>query len=81
MASVLSLASSFHQRVADALASALPEAGAADPLLRRSDRADFQLGAGCFFALLITLIIWLYNVYKPVHDVRFDGSPLGAGPR
>jgi hypothetical protein len=35
-----------------------------------SDRADFQLGAGCFFALLITLIIWLYNVYKPVHDVR-----------
>ncbi|NXY98951.1 arginine--tRNA ligase [Streptomyces sp. BR123] len=42
MASVLSLASSVHQRVADALASALPEAGAADPLLRRSDRADFQ---------------------------------------
>ena len=39
-----------------------------------SDRADFQLGAGCFFALLITLIIWLYNVYKPVHDVRFDRS-------
>jgi len=36
-----------------------------------SDRADFQLGAGCFFALLITLIIWLYNAYKPVHDVRF----------
>jgi hypothetical protein len=35
-----------------------------------SDRADFQLGAGCFFALLITLIIWLYTVYKPVHDVR-----------
>ena len=43
-----------------------------------SDRADFQLGAGCFFALLITLIIWLYNVYKPVHDVRFDRSPAGA---
>jgi hypothetical protein len=39
-----------------------------------SDRADFQLGAGCFFALLITLIIWLYNVYKPVHDVRFVRS-------
>jgi hypothetical protein len=36
-----------------------------------SDRADFQLGAGFFFALLITLIIWLYNVYKPVQDVRF----------
>ncbi|MFF3020831.1 arginine--tRNA ligase [Streptomyces sp. NPDC057939] len=42
MASVPSLASSVDQRVADALASALPEAGATDPLLRRSDRADFQ---------------------------------------
>ncbi|UUU41441.1 arginine--tRNA ligase [Streptomyces sp. NBC_00162] len=42
MASVPSLASSVNQRVADALASALPEAGATDPLLRRSDRADFQ---------------------------------------
>jgi FtsH-binding integral membrane protein len=37
-----------------------------------SDRADFQLGAGFFFALLITLIIWLYNSYKPLHDARFD---------
>ncbi|MGW1774749.1 arginine--tRNA ligase [Streptomyces sp. NPDC002104] len=42
MASVPSLASSVNQRVADALVSALPEAGASDPLLRRSDRADFQ---------------------------------------
>ncbi|MFJ5550975.1 arginine--tRNA ligase [Streptomyces sp. NPDC093225] len=42
MASVPSLASIVNQRVADALVSALPEAGAADPLLRRSDRADFQ---------------------------------------
>ncbi|MFE6845729.1 arginine--tRNA ligase [Streptomyces sp. NPDC057686] len=42
MASVPSLASSVNQRVADALASALPQAGATDPLLRRSDRADFQ---------------------------------------
>ncbi|MFD8146277.1 arginine--tRNA ligase [Streptomyces sp. NPDC059708] len=42
MASVPSLASSVEQRVSHALASALPEAGAADPLLRRSDRADFQ---------------------------------------
>ncbi|MFF5445827.1 arginine--tRNA ligase [Streptomyces sp. NPDC012888] len=42
MASVPSLASSVNQRVAAALVSALPEAGAADPLLRRSDRADFQ---------------------------------------
>ncbi|MEV6401090.1 arginine--tRNA ligase [Streptomyces sp. NPDC051907] len=42
MASVPSLASTVQQRIADALSAALPEAGAADPLLRRSDRADFQ---------------------------------------
>ncbi|MET9295773.1 arginine--tRNA ligase [Streptomyces sp. NPDC003077] len=41
-ASVPSLAATVNQRVADALTAALPEAGAADPLLRRSDRADFQ---------------------------------------
>jgi hypothetical protein len=45
---------------------------AADLLL--ADRAEFQLGAGCFFALLITLIIWLYDVYKPVHDIRFAAN-------
>ncbi|MFD9068592.1 arginine--tRNA ligase [Streptomyces lasiicapitis] len=42
MAPVTSLSASVHQRLADALSAALPEAGAADPLLRRSDRADFQ---------------------------------------
>lgn len=42
MASVQSLSASVHQRLADALSAALPEADAADPLLRRSDRADFQ---------------------------------------
>lgn len=42
MASVPSLASSLQQQLADALTAALPDAGAADPLLRRSDRADFQ---------------------------------------
>ncbi|MEU1787261.1 arginine--tRNA ligase [Streptomyces sparsogenes] len=42
MASVPSLAATVHQRLADALSAALPEAGTADPLLRRSDRADFQ---------------------------------------
>ncbi|WP_329118972.1 arginine--tRNA ligase [Streptomyces sp. NBC_01465] len=42
MASVQSLASSLQQHLADALTAALPDAGAADPLLRRSDRADFQ---------------------------------------
>ncbi|MFJ1599674.1 arginine--tRNA ligase [Streptomyces sp. NPDC088261] len=42
MAPVTSLASTVDQRIADALSAALPEAGSADPLLRRSDRADFQ---------------------------------------
>ncbi|MEU3689346.1 arginine--tRNA ligase [Streptomyces narbonensis] len=42
MASVPSLASTVQQRLADGLSAALPEAASADPLLRRSDRADFQ---------------------------------------
>jgi arginyl-tRNA synthetase len=42
MASVPSLATQVRQRVTDALAAALPQEAAADPLLRRSDRADFQ---------------------------------------
>ncbi|MEH0546071.1 arginine--tRNA ligase [Streptomyces sp. B21-105] len=42
MAPVTSLTASVHQRLATALTAALPEAGPADPLLRRSDRADFQ---------------------------------------
>ncbi|CAM5248533.1 arginine--tRNA ligase [Streptomyces spiroverticillatus] len=42
MASVSSLASTVNQRLADALSAALPDAAPADPLLRRSDRADFQ---------------------------------------
>ncbi|MFE4591946.1 arginine--tRNA ligase [Streptomyces laurentii] len=42
MASVPSLASTVQQRLAEGLSAALPEAGPADPLLRRSDRADFQ---------------------------------------
>ncbi|WP_328487700.1 arginine--tRNA ligase [Streptomyces zaomyceticus] len=42
MASVPSLASTVQQRLADGLSAALPDAGSADPLLRRSDRADYQ---------------------------------------
>ncbi|MFG3025869.1 arginine--tRNA ligase [Streptomyces sp. NPDC048254] len=41
MASVTSLTDLVNQRLADALSAALPEAPV-DPLLRRSDRADFQ---------------------------------------
>ncbi|MFF2198890.1 arginine--tRNA ligase [Streptomyces sp. NPDC058145] len=42
MASVTSLSDSVEQRLASALSATLPEAAGADPLLRRSDRADFQ---------------------------------------
>ncbi|MDQ8708171.1 arginine--tRNA ligase [Streptomyces sp. LHD-70] len=41
MAPVTSITANVHQRLADALAAALPET-VGDPLLRRSDRADFQ---------------------------------------
>ncbi|MFF7966438.1 arginine--tRNA ligase [Streptomyces sp. NPDC007903] len=42
MASVTSLRDSVQQHLASALSAALPEAADADPLLRRSDRADYQ---------------------------------------
>ncbi|AEW95790.1 MULTISPECIES: arginine--tRNA ligase [Streptomycetaceae] len=42
MTSVPSLTASLQQRVSAALAAASPSAAGADPLLRRSDRADFQ---------------------------------------
>ena len=32
---------------------------------------NFPLGTALFFAFLITLLLWLYDVYKPVYDVRF----------
>lgn len=42
MASVTSLTDSVQQQLASALSATRPEAAGADPLLRRSDRADFQ---------------------------------------
>ncbi|HEV7626229.1 MAG TPA: arginine--tRNA ligase [Streptomyces sp.] len=44
MASVPSIAVTLHKLLAEALSAALPDAGSAqpDPMLRRSDRADFQ---------------------------------------
>jgi arginyl-tRNA synthetase len=42
MAPVKSLTATVNQRLADALTATLPEAPTADPLLRRSDRADYQ---------------------------------------
>lgn len=35
---------------------------------------NFPLGTALFFAFLITLLLWLYDVYKPVYDVRFASS-------
>ncbi|GAA4785090.1 arginine--tRNA ligase [Streptomyces ziwulingensis] len=42
MASVTSLSDSVQQQLASALSAVRPEAAGADPLLRRSDRADYQ---------------------------------------
>ncbi|NEA89476.1 arginine--tRNA ligase [Streptomyces sp. SID7958] len=42
MASVTSLTDSVQQQLESALTATRPEAAGADPLLRRSDRADFQ---------------------------------------
>ncbi|OIJ66740.1 arginine--tRNA ligase [Streptomyces mangrovisoli] len=42
MASVTSLSDSVQQHLASALTATLPESAGADPLLRRSDRADYQ---------------------------------------
>jgi hypothetical protein len=40
------------------------------------------LATALFFAFLITLLIWLYDVYKPVYDVRFTASgPQGPDRR
>ena len=42
MTSVTSLSDSVQQHLSSALSAALPHAAGADPLLRRSDRADYQ---------------------------------------
>ncbi|MFK0115102.1 arginine--tRNA ligase [Streptomyces sp. NPDC090994] len=42
MASVTSLSDSVHQQLASALSATRPQDAGADPLLRRSDRADYQ---------------------------------------
>ena len=41
-----------------------------------AERQEFDLGYGLFFAFLITTLIWLYDAFRPVYDVRFAGSPL-----
>ena len=41
-----------------------------------SPAENFPLGTALFFAFLITLLLWLYDVYKPVYDVRFSGRQV-----
>ena len=40
------------------------------------EQSDFRLLHGLFFAFLITTILWLYDAFRPVYDVRFVDSPL-----
>ena len=40
------------------------------------ERRDFDLGIGLFFAFLITTIIWLYDVYRPLYDRRSSNRVL-----
>ncbi|MFE3328661.1 arginine--tRNA ligase [Streptomyces sp. NPDC059176] len=81
MASVPSLASTVQQRLADALSAALPEAGSADPLLRRSDRADFQANGILALAKklkgnpreLATKVVEAIDAGDVVRDVEVSG--------
>ncbi|MDT0546028.1 MULTISPECIES: arginine--tRNA ligase [Streptomyces] len=72
MASVPSLAATVHQRLADALSAALPEAGVADPLLRRSDRADFQANG------MLALAKKLKGNPRELAAKVVEGLPAGA---
>jgi hypothetical protein len=39
-------------------------------------RRDLELTTGLFFAFLIATIISLFDAFRPMHDLRFAGSPL-----
>ena len=41
-----------------------------------SDAENFPLGTALFFAFLISLLLSLYDRYKPIHDARFPGTGL-----
>ena len=42
------------------------------------DRHDFPFGEGIFFAIIGTLILWLFDAYKPLADVRFARPAASA---
>jgi hypothetical protein len=66
--------SSAVGRYAALLATNLALVYVANALL--GDRRDFELDHGLFFGFLITTLIWLYDAFRPVYDLRFAGSPL-----
>lgn len=45
------------------------------------DSGDFPLGEGLFFAFLVTLILWLYDAYRPVYEGRHASPSAPARPR
>ena len=40
------------------------------------ERRTFEIELGLFFGFLITTLLWLYDAFRPVYDLRFAGSPL-----
>jgi hypothetical protein len=56
-------------RYAALLATNLALVWLANALL--GERREFDLGYGLFFGFLITTIIWLYDAFRPVYDLRF----------
>jgi hypothetical protein len=44
------------------------------------DRGNFPFGEGLFFAITGTLILWLFDAYKPLADVRFARSERSRVP-
>src|SRR3989442_9202734 len=82
MAPVTSLSGSVNQQLADAIASALPEADGVDPLLRRSDRADFQANGILALAkkakanpreLATQVVFHIVTGEGPIKDVEVSG--------
>jgi len=43
-----------------------------------SDAENFPLGTALFFAFLISLLLYLYDRYKPVHDARFAPASMSG---
>ncbi|MFG2736943.1 arginine--tRNA ligase [Streptomyces harbinensis] len=81
MSSVPALATVVNQRLAAALEAARPEAAGADPLLRRSDRADFQANGMLALAKrlkanpreLATDVVAAVTSGGPVRDIEVSG--------